>query len=252
MPARRKDAKGEPILTPRELLFVAGLAQGKSYTQAALDAGYAPDYAAQIGAENYRKPEIAAAVAKRLGPISVNTELEQNLAFAKKVREACDVWLSDPDEPEKYCLEPRASEIQVVYLDSADLDDKGKPTKKKALLSELINRLERQLDLRVTSRRLTGADPRKLILDALDKANDTIDKYAKVTGAYKNPDDNPDKVARDKENLEKVRELFIAARAEHLKGTGDEGTAQQLALGELGTWGFAHLAEEITKSEAVQ
>lgn len=74
MPKRRNDKNGKPKLTPRERLFVEYVAQGKSLTQAALDAGYSPDYAGQIGSENYKKPEIESAVQARVSAVAATTD----------------------------------------------------------------------------------------------------------------------------------------------------------------------------------
>lgn len=86
MPPRKKDKQGKEILTVREQLFVEGVAQGKSLTQAALDAGYSPDYAAEIGKENYRKPPIQAAVQQRIQDV-VKADTDEVLQlFASHLR----------------------------------------------------------------------------------------------------------------------------------------------------------------------
>lgn len=86
MPPRKKDKQGKEILTVREQLFVEGVAQGKSLTQAALDAGYSPDSAQKIGTENQSKPVIRQAVQARIqGVIQADTDEVLQL-FASHLR----------------------------------------------------------------------------------------------------------------------------------------------------------------------
>src|SRR5262245_22882956 len=58
MPKRKKDENGNEILTVREKLLVEGVAQGKSITEAGLNAGYSPNSAAQTASDTLKKPEI--------------------------------------------------------------------------------------------------------------------------------------------------------------------------------------------------
>ena len=62
-PTRPTPRKRRP-LTPRQVRFVAEYLVDLNSTQSAIRAGYAPKRADQIGYENLRKPEVAAAVAK--------------------------------------------------------------------------------------------------------------------------------------------------------------------------------------------
>jgi len=86
MPARKRDKDGNEILTPRERLFVEGVAQGKTLTQAALDAGYSERSAHLIGAENHAKPIIRAAVQQRIEGVTGATTEETLLLMASHMR----------------------------------------------------------------------------------------------------------------------------------------------------------------------
>lgn len=86
MPARRRDKDGKEILTPREQLFVEGVAQGKSLTQAALDAGYSEKTAAYIGKNKYQKIPIRAAVQQRIEGVTGATTEETLLLLASHMR----------------------------------------------------------------------------------------------------------------------------------------------------------------------
>jgi len=74
MPRRKKDENGKEVLTPREQLFVEGVAQGKSLTQAAKDAGYSEDTAHVIGSENLQKPIIQLAINERIQGLKAETD----------------------------------------------------------------------------------------------------------------------------------------------------------------------------------
>jgi phage terminase small subunit len=74
MPRRRKDKNGKDILTVREKLLVEGVAQGKSITQAALDAGYSSETAAAIGSENLKKPEVSRYLQERVSTVAATTD----------------------------------------------------------------------------------------------------------------------------------------------------------------------------------
>lgn len=63
---RKRDAEGKIILNERERLLVAGITAGKTYTQAAIDAGYSKEYAGTIGKDYHKKPHIITAIQQRV------------------------------------------------------------------------------------------------------------------------------------------------------------------------------------------
>lgn len=92
----------------------------------------------------------------------VMNRLEEILVRTNRLFDACDEWLRDPDDPEKYCIEPRSEDVSVVYLGR---DSEGKPVRMKDRLSVLLSRIEERSvdDIKVVE--VKHADPRKLILD---------------------------------------------------------------------------------------
>jgi len=74
MPPRKKDENGKEQLTVREQRFVEFVAQGKSYTEAAIEAGYSERWAEEIGKQNYRKLPIQQAVQERIQGIKASTD----------------------------------------------------------------------------------------------------------------------------------------------------------------------------------
>lgn len=82
-----------------------------------------------------------------------------------KLLRACDEWLTDPHDPTRYDLSPRAHEVWVHHEVAAG---EGRSVRKKDRLSALLARLE-TASLRepysIVMVEHKSADPRKLIID---------------------------------------------------------------------------------------
>lgn len=98
------------------------------------------------------------------------------LSRVNKLFNSCDKWLSDPDNPEEYTLEPRENELKVIYYEKT-LD--GKPIRKKASLSYLLD-LIRESGVIHDSWEVRSMDPRKLILDTSSRLSELIDLLLKM------------------------------------------------------------------------
>jgi hypothetical protein len=86
MPARKRDKDGNEILTTREQLFVEGVAQGKTHTQAAIDAGYSERAARTTAAKKVSQGNISAAVQQRIQGVTGATTEETLLLLASHMR----------------------------------------------------------------------------------------------------------------------------------------------------------------------
>lgn len=131
--------------------------------------------------------------------LEIKPELVKAFDHAAKLREACAAWLADPDRPERYTLAPRATEVEVVYDDPNDVTREGRPRRKKMLLQDMLEKVARQMGVSVVDYDRKGADPRKLILESLDRHTAILHQYAQLVGAYKQPDKNPEEVKREEE-----------------------------------------------------
>lgn len=91
----------------------------------------------------------------------IMNEMDRQTEYAHKIQEACDEWLSDPKHPDKYTMDPRAEEVDVVY--QVRVGDKL--VRKKERLADILQRLEGEgmCDVQFHSR---VSDPRKLMLDS--------------------------------------------------------------------------------------
>lgn len=84
-----------------------------------------------------------------------------------KLLDACDAWLTDPDDPARYDLNPRAHEVWVHYEETDDSGRRPIVLRRKARLSDLLARVDgHEAAGEVTLVEHKVADPRKLIIDA--------------------------------------------------------------------------------------
>jgi hypothetical protein len=101
-----------------------------------------------------------------------------------KMLRACDEWLTDPDDPARYDLSPRASELMVHY-ETTVAGPGGRPivVRRKARLQALLGALSRVRDgLTVTAVESKSADPRKLILDTTKTLESHMRLVAEIAG----------------------------------------------------------------------
>jgi hypothetical protein len=94
-------------------------------------------------------------------------QITKNLGCVNKLQDACDEWLTDAHDPEKYDLGPRADEVLVTYLIPGD---RGM-VKQKDTLENLLARAGVTDVEEVSSK---SADPRELILKTAAEARQTI------------------------------------------------------------------------------
>lgn len=107
-------------LTAKQRAFVENYTGNA--TEAAIKAGYSPDTAGSIGAENLKKPEIQKAIQER-------EQKHLSPAIAKRGR-LLEFWTQTMENPEVYIKERlRASELlgkaQGVFLERVEVDHSG-------------------------------------------------------------------------------------------------------------------------------
>jgi hypothetical protein len=107
-------------------------------------------------------------------------ELQRVFERANLLFDACDRWLRDPDDPQRYEIGPRAEDLSVVYTEPGP---RGAPVRKKARLSYLLAQVqgaeeERRIELVETKH----ADPRELILKAANTLREQLELLARLLG----------------------------------------------------------------------
>lgn len=134
--------------------------------------------------------------------INVYEEFLEQLEFAKELRIAAREYLSNPNDPLKLIIIPRADEIDVVYFDYAERDERGNPKKKTANLHALLQRIEcdEGTAFEPDKVQIKHVDLRKFALDAINTADTCIDKFAKLGGAYQQDQKNKTDLERAKDH----------------------------------------------------
>jgi hypothetical protein len=109
-------------------------------------------------------------------------ELERCFERVNLLFDACDRWLRDPDDPDRYDIGPRAEEMRVTYTD----EDGGRH---KATLAELLSRVSESSSgagglqrISVTMVETKHADPRDLVLKTAARLQDQLELLAKLLG----------------------------------------------------------------------
>lgn len=157
------------IATQHGLSEAAVRRHSKEHLPLVIQAGaHATQPAPNRRAEPTHAPALAAQVQHReqaaeRHAIDVRAELEWSLACVRKLLQACDEWLTDPEDPSRYDIGPRSTEIAVQY---SVPDPEGRPQRKRATLDELLHIVEGG-GMAVDRSEFKHADPRKLVLDAV-------------------------------------------------------------------------------------
>lgn len=108
----------------------------------------------------------------------VLAEIDRALSRVNKLYDACDAWLSDPDDPSRYDLSPRSHEVDIIHEVT---DDNGRPRRRKERLSAILGRLEGAgVDVALVETR--HADPRDLILKTSRTLEGHLTLLAKLVG----------------------------------------------------------------------
>lgn len=110
--------------------------------------------------------------------LDILASLKRLIGKAELMLSAADEWLRDPADPARYNLNPRTHEIEVVYEET--IGDRA--SRRTAKLSHLLERIEQGLPVTVIKGESRTADPRKLLLDAVDSLKPVLELLGKATG----------------------------------------------------------------------
>ena len=131
-------------------------------------------------------PEIVAAwqAERQANALDLAEEVRGWMVTIGKLLRACDEWLTDPDDPARYDLNPRASELLVQY-ETTVAGPGGRPVvvRRKARLQALLGALSRVRDgLTVTAVESKAEDPRKLLLATSKTLESHLRLIAEIAG----------------------------------------------------------------------
>lgn len=111
---------------------------------------------------------------------AVLEQLDAIMSRMRKLYDACDEWLQDPNNPDRYFLGPRANEVDIVYQEQ----DGDKLRTSRASLETILGRM-RDTSMFPVEVKYRYADPRKLIIDNAQALTKQLELLAKIEGAVK-------------------------------------------------------------------
>lgn len=149
----------------RKALDAALVAVESPYRDIARRYGLSKDALLRHKADHLLPEIVAAWQAERHGNgLELADELRGWMTTISKLMRACDDWLTDPDDPERFTLAPHTTEI-VIHTEEAQGSD-SRPLRRKLRLSAALARVDGAADVgAITLVEAKTADPRKLILD---------------------------------------------------------------------------------------
>lgn len=218
-------------LTPKQQAFVDSYLTSFNGTQAAADAGYkgSKKQLGVIASQNLTKLSIQKALAKRteqilrkreIKVVDVYEELRALLTFAQKMKAAAELWLLDPNDEtgQTFTMAPRAEEIDIVYWDLTE----EKPVQKRDRLDKLLGMLagERPGVLADPTPFIKTVDLRELSLKIIDRCDNVLDKFSRITGLYQRERANDEQIAG-------MVRAYAVLRKQFIQDNGSEPTAQQ-------------------------
>jgi hypothetical protein len=127
-------------------------------------------------------PDMYAAITKRAdheGSALLN-RIEDIMIRVQKLYDACEEYLRDPENPDRYTLFPRAWEMDIVYRTKVG----EKWVFRKEELQKLINDL-RGMQYDPVDVIVKSADPRKTIIEASRELRGNLELIAKIEGSIK-------------------------------------------------------------------
>lgn len=109
--------------------------------------------------------------------------IKQTIAYVldrmRRLYDACDEYLRDPNAPSKYDLMPRAWEYEVVYRENEP--DTDRMVTKKATLQWLLERIDAQ-GYQPWEVRMKSTDPRHLVIGTANAIAKQLELLAKLEG----------------------------------------------------------------------
>jgi hypothetical protein len=124
------------------------------------------------------------------GARKILARVERIAGRCETMSDALDLWLTDPDNPDRYTMDPRTDELKCICT-LQGTNSAGKPISRTATipLNELMSQLEftEYRGLSVIPEHLVwkNTDPRKLMLDTARALKELLELLAKITGELK-------------------------------------------------------------------
>lgn len=171
--------------------------------------------------------------------IGIEDEIDRVFRKLNKLLEACDRWLTDPDDPELYTLDCRDNELDVIYLDYGDLTGEGNPKRKRAQLSALLAMIRGEGKAEAVKIYSKQADPRDLIVKTAAEIKGQLELIGRLRGLFQRDRENEADVRRRQQQAQENRkwaEGLLRAKVDEL---GNENKARNWLREQVPTaWQF--------------
>lgn len=122
----------------------------------------------------------------------------------KKLSDACDEYLQDPDDVSKYLLDPHGHEITVIFHKKGK---DGKRHKEKRTLSSVMERMEKDGYI-IDSLTMSAADPRVMIVKASETLSRQMDTMVNAWKAIEDQRTNFSKAPEWRELTNVLEEIL--------------------------------------------
>jgi hypothetical protein len=129
--------------------------------------------------------EHSMALQKQQEADEVLSTYKESLDSCNLLLNACLEYLADPDRPGKLTLDARASDISVIYDDHKDKTEQGRPRRKRDSLSQLLQRLEKKLDIDAVRIEHKHPSPAELLPKIVAQLRPLAEFKAKLEGRLK-------------------------------------------------------------------
>lgn len=166
-------------LHPKREEIETAIIEGRPIKEIA--SGYGLTYHAVYDHMRKRMADAVAQAQKERGIESQNFIINQIDSLMEKLNmmlDACHEALLDPDDPTKYNIEPRATDIKVIYR---EYDESGKGHNVTRSLQEVIQALEKT-GATVTSLQTKSLDPRAMLLNIADSMEKQLTLLGRMQG----------------------------------------------------------------------
>ena len=150
---------------------------------------------------------------------AVLDQLREVMGRMKKLYDACDDYLKDPENPDRYELGPRSWEVDIVYRTVEE--DTGHMITRKEGLQAILDKLD-QRGYQPWEVRMKQADPRRLIVETAGALTRQLELMAKIEGA----------IAETTINVN-ISEKFLAIKAVLVKATAGHPEVMERIVEEL-------------------
>ena len=139
-------------------------------------------------------PSVSKTIAKHAELIEETKDMDVMASLGRVAQrmelyfEAADRWLRDPDDPTRYSLSPRETEVLVIWEREVEGDNGTKTIRRKELLTDILKRCGEKggpttEEIRVVE--INAGNPRKLFLDGVTAGKPLYELIGKAKGQIK-------------------------------------------------------------------